>query len=59
MNIRKPKLGQNFLIDQNEKQHWPALQMLLADPDGRHIAVEAPLPSTKKGATKNRAAKKR
>jgi hypothetical protein len=27
-----------------EKQHWPALQMLLADPDGRHIAVEAPLP---------------
>jgi hypothetical protein len=26
-----------------EKQHWPALQMLLADPDGRHLAVEAPL----------------
>ena len=41
-----------------EKQHWPALQMLLADPDGRHIAVEAPLPSTKKGITKKRAAKK-
>lgn len=26
-----------------EKQHWPALQMLLADPDGRPLAVEAPL----------------
>jgi len=30
-----------------EKQHWPALQMLLADPDGRQLAVEAPLPSKK------------
>jgi hypothetical protein len=28
-----------------EKQHWPALQMLLADPDGRQLAVEAPLSS--------------
>ena len=27
-----------------EKQHWSALQMLLADPDGREVAVEAPLP---------------
>jgi len=27
-----------------EKQHWPALQMLLKDPDGRQLAVEAPLP---------------
>jgi hypothetical protein len=27
-----------------EKQHWPALQTLLADPDGREVAVEAPLP---------------
>jgi hypothetical protein len=26
-----------------EKQHWPALQMLVADPDGRQLAVEAPL----------------
>lgn len=31
-----------------EKQHWPALQMMLADPDGRHIAVDAPLPSPKR-----------
>ena len=31
-----------------EKQHWPALQMILADPDSRHIAVEAPLPSAKR-----------
>lgn len=30
-----------------EKQHWPALQMLLTDPDGRQLAVEAPLPSKK------------
>jgi hypothetical protein len=30
-----------------EKQHWPALQMLLADPDGRQLAVEAPLSSKK------------
>ena len=28
-----------------EEQHWSALQMLLADPDGREIAVEAPLPT--------------
>jgi hypothetical protein len=35
-----------------EKQHWPALQMLLADPDGRQLAVEAPLSSTEKPATK-------
>lgn len=27
-----------------ERQHWPALQMLLDDPDGRPLAVEAPLP---------------
>lgn len=26
-----------------EKQHWPALQMLLNDPDGREIVVDAPL----------------
>jgi hypothetical protein len=35
-----------------EEQHWPALQMLLADPDGRQLAVEAPLSSTKKSSTK-------
>jgi hypothetical protein len=28
-----------------EKQHWPALQMMLEDPDGRPLSVEAPLPS--------------
>jgi hypothetical protein len=26
-----------------EKQHWPALQMMLEDPDGRQLSVEAPL----------------
>jgi hypothetical protein len=35
-----------------EKQHWPALQMLLADPDGRQLAVEAPLPLKKQRTTK-------
>ena len=29
-----------------EKQDRPALQMLLEDPDGRQLSVEAPLPST-------------
>jgi hypothetical protein len=37
-----------------EEQHWPALQMLLTDPDVRHIAVEAPLPPTKNHATTSR-----
>jgi hypothetical protein len=30
-----------------EPQHWPALEMLLADPDGRHVSVQAPLPAAK------------
>ncbi len=30
-----------------EKQHWPALQMMLMDPDGRQVAVNAPLPMSK------------
>jgi len=29
-----------------EKQHWPALQMLLEDPDGRRVGVNAPLPKS-------------
>ena len=38
-----------------EKQHWPALQMLLADPDGRQLAVEAPLrAATPPGAGRSR-----
>ena len=41
-----------------EKQHWPALQMLLADPDGRQLAVEAPLSSTSLSSAKKRATKK-
>ncbi len=27
------------------EQHWPAMQMMLADPDGRQVAVESPLPN--------------
>jgi len=30
-----------------EEQHWPALQMMLADPDGRQVGVNAPLPGAK------------
>jgi len=29
-----------------EMQHWGALQMLVADPDGRVVAVEAPAPKS-------------
>ncbi|WP_437755477.1 VOC family protein [Sorangium sp. So ce1389] len=30
-----------------EAQHWQMLEMLLADPDGRQISVQAPLPTPK------------
>jgi len=30
-----------------EAQHWPGLEMLLADPDGRELGVHAPLPAAK------------
>jgi len=30
-----------------EPQHWPGLEMVVADPDGRHIGVHAPLPGAK------------
>ena len=30
------------------EEHWGAMQMLLNDPDGREVAIEAPL--AKKGA---------
>lgn len=26
-------------------QHWPVLEMVLADPDGRELSVHAPLPA--------------
>jgi hypothetical protein len=29
-----------------EKQHWPTLQMMLKDPDGREVGVNAPLPES-------------
>ncbi|WP_437832745.1 VOC family protein [Sorangium sp. So ce1153] len=29
-----------------EAQHWQVLEMLLADPDGRQLSVQAPLPTT-------------
>jgi hypothetical protein len=28
-----------------QRQHWPALQMMLKDPDGRDVGVNAPLPA--------------
>ena len=39
-----PQPRGSTVVQPFEKQHWPALQMLLADPDGRQLAVEAPLP---------------
>jgi hypothetical protein len=30
-----------------EPQHWQVLEMLLADPDGRELSVQAPLPAAK------------
>ncbi len=29
-----------------EPQHWHALEMLLADPDGRELSVQCPLPAS-------------
>jgi hypothetical protein len=34
-----------------EAQHWQVLEMLLADPDGRQLSVQAPLPAAKSGPT--------
>jgi hypothetical protein len=42
--------GRGTIVRPFEKQHWLALQMLLADPDGRQLAVDAPLPSTKRSS---------
>ena len=33
-----------------EPQHFPVLEMVLADPDGRELSVHAPLPGAAKGA---------
>jgi hypothetical protein len=42
------------LVRKFKKQHWQAQQMLLADPDGRHVAVEAPLlPRRRQAASKS------
>ena len=32
-----------------EPQHWHVLEMLLSDPDGREISVQAPLPAANAG----------
>jgi hypothetical protein len=31
-----------------EPQHWNALEMLIGDPDGRELSVQAPLPAAAK-----------
>lgn len=36
--------GAGTVVRPFEPQHWPALELVLADPDGRHISVHAPLP---------------
>ena len=33
-----------------EAQHWHVLEMRLADPDGRHLSVQAPLPTKETNA---------
>ena len=30
-----------------EEQHWPVLELRLADPDGRQLSVQAPLPQAR------------
>ncbi len=35
-----------------EAQHWPGLQMMLADPDGRELGVNAPLPAAPRKASR-------
>ncbi|KYF73295.1 hypothetical protein BE11_23740 [Sorangium cellulosum] len=35
--------GAGTVLRPFEPQHWPVLEMLLADPDGRPISVHAPL----------------
>jgi hypothetical protein len=40
------------------RQHWGRLQMLIADPDGLLLGIEAPVQATKKAPTKTRARRK-
>ena len=35
------------VVREFEPQHWHVLEMLLADPDGRQLSVQAPLPNAK------------
>ena len=37
--------GAGVVVRPFERAHWPALEMLLADPDGRQLSVQAPLPA--------------
>src|SRR3954465_15123496 len=37
-----------------EPQHFPVLELVLADPDGRELSVHAPLPGAAAGATEGR-----
>ncbi|AUX22558.1 glyoxalase [Sorangium cellulosum] len=36
--------GAGGVVRPFEAQHWKVLEMLLADPDGRQLSVQAPLP---------------
>src|SRR4051812_5956863 len=42
--------GAATIVRPFEPQHWPGLEMLLADPDGREVGVHAPLPHPGKDA---------
>lgn len=41
--------GSGEVVRAFEAQHWDMLEMLLADPDGRHLSVQAPLPTGTRG----------
>jgi hypothetical protein len=37
--------GAAVVVQPFARAHWPVLEMVLADPDGRHLSVHAPLPA--------------
>lgn len=41
--------GAGTVVRGFEPQHWHALEMVLGDPDGRTISVQAPLPQAEEG----------
>ena len=40
--------GSGTVVRPFEVQHWGVLELLLADPDGRRVSVQAPLPTDRR-----------